>query len=1207
MKKKFQQKIQILCLAAMLLLSFSSFATAQEITGTLNGTVRDSSGAIIPGATVTISDPSKGNVVLRTLATNDEGAFSAPNLQSSVYQITVEAANFKKTVKSDIKLNVGQRRTVDVTLEAGNISETVTVQADAVAVDLTTPTAGTTISGDQVRELSINNRNFVQLITLAPGVSSNLSDQVFVGTTNPDGQANVVSISVNGARSSQNTYTVDGADVTDRGSNLTIQAYPSVDSIGEFKVLTSLFPAESGSSGGGQINLVTRSGTDQFHGSLFEFVRNEEFNANTYFGNKFAPLGVDENNKAIRSPFRYNNYGFTIGGPVFGPNFGEGTPGGFFRRYKKVFFFFSEEQRKDRRFPTLSSSVPDAALRQGIFPIDICLSATVVGTTRTCNNTLPAGVPFTSRAVINPVSQAYLGIYRQLPLPTKPSASAYGLFFPTRNIFGFRQEILKIDTAITRKLSAYYRFENDKIPTTEANGLFSGGSSLPGVSTTVTDSPGRTHTAQATYVVNPRFIVEGIYTRAYGAILSNNVGLLATSNTSVPVNLVYPNERDRIPTLTGTGFNGFTGFGPYNNFSTKNNFGGNATYIFGNHTTKFGGNFSKYRKNENALAGNNEGAFSGFLNTSASAPANQQGSVCAPSQQNSTGNCLSGTPGNLQAYANFLLGTNASFTQAKRDYTADLRQRNFEAYGQDEFRVRKNLTLYYGVRYSFFGSPYDANGILSNFVPELYDPAQAPQVTGAGNRVVGTGNFCNGLIVNSQNFQTAPNGCVPTVSPFGKYVVDAKKRNFAPRVGLAFDPFGNGRTSIRTGYGIYHEQTLVGIFEQNLISNPPYQETTSLSQVALTDQFASNPVATLGAISVRGEATDWKTPYLQHWSLDVQHQFTKNTVVDVGYYGSKGTNLIGIIDVNLLRPGQAANSRCATGSNTFATPGTTLVPCQQQGVPFTSSTGELILDQIRPYRGYRAVNLIKPIFNSNYHSLQVSAQQRLSGASQFNLAYTFSKNLTDAQTDRSSAPQNPYNIRAEYGRAQLDRRHVLTVNYVYVLPIFRNDNGFLGKVFGGWESSGIFNYQTGIPFTAFISGYDPAGLGLLGPSAAGPRPDQTGNPNSGAPHTEQQFFNTSAFQTERPLTGVAPVPGSAGRGTIDGPSTTRFDFSLIKNIRFTESVSLQLRGEAFNVFNTTNFTTFATTSNSTSTLFPFGRVTGTRDPRTFQFGIKFFF
>lgn len=1220
-----KKSLSSIVFAMALSVCLSGLAIGQEISGSIVGTVKDSNGAGVSGATVTVTDPSKADLVVRTVTSADDGTFSVPNVPVSTYNVTVEAANFKKSVSTNLKVDLGQRRAVDVTLEAGNIAEVVTVEADPVSVELTTPTASTIISGDKVRELSINNRNFVQLVTLAPGVSSNLSDQVYVGTTNPEGQANIIAISVNGARQSQNTFTVDGADILDRGSNITIQAYPSVDSIGEFRVLRSLYPAESGRSGGGQINVVTRSGTDEFHGSLFEFVRNEKFNANSFFNNRNRPLGVDENGKAIRPPVRYHNYGFTVGGPIYFLTFGERDPSdSYFGKIPRTYFFFSEEQRSDIRFPSLNSTVPDAALRNGVFPIDICLSGTIPAPTvppspRPCSDILPAGTPFTSQAAINPVSQVYLDIYRQLPLPNSPNPlTPFNLSFPTRNTFKFRQEILKIDTAITSKLSAYYRFQQDKIPTTEANSLFSSGSSLPGVSTTETDSPGRTHTFQAIYVASPNFIIEGRYNRAYGAILSNNIGLMATSRTTVPVNLAYPNQRDRIPTLSGTGFNGFTSFGPYDNFSTKEDIGGNVTSIVGNHTMKFGGLFSKYRKHENALAGSNEGTFSAFLNT-VPGPGTQ-GSVCAPSQQTATGACLTTTALNLQAYANFLLGTNATFTQAKDDYTADFRQRNFELYAQDEFRIRKNLTLYYGVRYSFFGSPWDKNGLLSNFVPELYDPADAPLVTGAGNRVAGTGNFCNGLIVNSQNFQTAPNGCVPTASPFGKFVVKASKTDFAPRVGLAWDPFGNGTTSIRTGYGIYHEQTLVGHFLNNLISNPPYQETTTLNQINLSDSFGTNPVSTLATLTVRGQDTEWKTPYMQHWSFDVQHQLTSKTVIDVGYYGSKGTNLIGIVDINLLRPGFAVTQTCPVGASTTPT-----VPCQLPGVPFTAASTPL--DSIRPFRGYRSINIIKPMFTSNYHSLQVSAEHRFTGDSQVGIAYTWSKNLTNNQTDRSTAPQNPYDIDSEYGRAQLDRRHVFVANYIYELPFYRDQRGFAGKLLGGWQASGIVTYQTGIPFTPTFAGYDPAGLGFLGPSTSGGRPNQYADPYVAGPvaanpdprcqstisqgglaadevHVFGSWFNPCAFQTTAPNAGIPNVAGSAGRGVITGPSLFRVDFTLAKNFRFTESLRLQLRAEVFNIFNKTNFTGFGT---APTTLGTYAIVNGARDPRTMQLGIKFYF
>ena len=296
---KRQIKLQTIISLLALLFSISSVAFGQEITGNLSGTVKDSTGAIVKGATVTITDAQKNNVV-RTVTTNDDGDFSVPNLGVGLYTVNVEATNFKKTIQNDIKIDVGQRRTIEVVLEAGNISETVMVQTDPVAVELATATTSTLVSGQQARELSLNNRNWVQLVALAPGVSNDLSDQVYVGTTNPDGQANTINIAVNGARSSQNTFTVDGADITDRGSNITIQAYPSVDSIGEFRILRSLFPAESGRSGGGQVNVVTRSGTNEFHGSAFEFIRNEAFNANNFLINATAnpPFGRDENGKA---------------------------------------------------------------------------------------------------------------------------------------------------------------------------------------------------------------------------------------------------------------------------------------------------------------------------------------------------------------------------------------------------------------------------------------------------------------------------------------------------------------------------------------------------------------------------------------------------------------------------------------------------------------------------------------------------------------------------------------------------------------------------------------------------------------------------------------------------------------------------------------------------------------------------------------------
>jgi len=1216
-------KYRIGIASLILLMTQILAANAQEITGSFLGAVRDSNGSAIAGAKVTITDAEK-KAVSRVVTTNEDGQFSAPLLQAGVYNIEIEAPGFKKRIESGVKLDLNQRRSLDVVLEVGAVSEVVTVESSAIAVETSTPTVSTLINGDQIRELSLNNRNWVQLVALAPGVSNDLSDQVYVGTTNPDGQANTINISVNGARSSQNTFTVDGADITDRGSNITIQAYPNVDSIGEFKVLRSLYPAESGRSGGGQVNIVTRSGGSKFHGSAFEFLRNEVLNANYFLINGSAnpAFGRDVDGKANRPPFRYNNFGWTFGGPiplppkVFGPLGNDEAK-------KKLHFFFAQEFRRDRRFSSpFTVSVPDANLRNGVFPVPVCINRPALGETSCAGQfILPANTPIPAN-LLSPAAQGYIkGIYNKLSVPNSPTvANPFALITSIPNVADFRQEVLKIDHTFSARWSSYYRFERDSIPTIDANALFSSGSGLPGVSTTKTDSPGKTHTFQTTFIINPQLIFEGRYNYGYGAILSQNVGTLALANTNIPVTLPFANTRDRVPTLTGNGFTGLTSFGPYDNFSYKHNFTGSLTGIFGNHTAKAGAVYSIYRKNENALAGSNEGNFSAFSTTMPAGLTFPQ-NYALPNGTVLTNALTTTVAQNLQRWANFMIGNVQTFTQSHFDYTADMRQKAVEAFGQDEYRARSYLTLYYGVRYSYFPSPNDKNGRLSNFVPSLYNAANAPQVTGAGARIAGTGNYCDGIIVNSQNFQTGPSifNCNPTASPWGEYILDVSKTDFAPRFGVAWDPFHHGKTVVRTGYGVYHEQVLVGTFENNIGANPPYQETVTATNTRLDNPAGAFTVA--GIQSLRAIQSDWHTPYMQHWSLDIQHQLNNSTILTIGYYGSKGTHLIGLTEINDLPAGKALNSTCAPGNNYYGqTPSPTLVQCQPAGYAFrntasatgnpnvvgaTTFTDTLILDQLRPYRGYRSIAMVQPRYSSNYHSLQVFAQRRFYGSSQASLAYTWSKNLTDNPSDRSNSPQNPYDIKSDYQRATLDRRHVFSINYFYELPFFRKQAGLVGKTLGGWQVSSIFTYNTGLPFTATTSNLDYAGLGLILANPAA-RPNLLCDPNKDAPHTAAQWFNTSCFQANpsNTATGLPNTPGTAGRGVINGPATTRFDFTSVKNLRFQEHLRLQLRAEFFNILGHTNFRGF-TSLNVTSTAF--GQIGSVRDPRTMQLAAKIFF
>ncbi|MDX6612897.1 MAG: hypothetical protein QOD75_2083 [Blastocatellia bacterium] len=1196
MKHHLRIALRLLSLTAFLL-SLSVVVSAQEVTGTILGTVRDASGAAVQGATVTLTDADK-KLVVRTMQTNDSGEYSASNLISGFYDVAIEAPNFKKHLESRVKLDVGEHHPVNVSLEAGNISEVVTVDASQVSVEATTPTVSTTINGDQVRELSLNNRNFVSLVTLAPGVSNDLDDLVFTGTNNPETQVvNRTLIAVNGARTTQNTFTVDGADVTDRGSNLTIQAYPSVDSIGEFKLLRSLWSAEAGRSGGGQVNVVTRSGGEKFHGSAFEFIRNEAFNANDFATNRSASAGRDSQGRAKKRPFRYNNYGFTIGGPIYFWNFGEGN-GPIARKLKRTFFFFSEEQRRDTRFPTLTASnsnpgaVPTAAMKAGIFPVDICLSAS---SSTTCTSVLPAGTPIGSVVPLSGVAQQYVSqIWNKIPGPTNPAT--LNLEYPTLNIAKFRQEIIKIDHNFTSNFSAFYRFQNDKIPTIDADGSIGGRSNLPFVNRMVSNSPGKAHTLQATYIASPSVIIEGRYAYGFGAIFTNTIGLISRDVSSISVPLPYTVVRDVVPALTVLGFSPLTGFSNYDNFSWKKNMSGSVAWVHENHTMKFGAIYSKARKNENALSGTNQGSFSAFNNT---IPSITAASVRAATTPNTTVNNL------YQSWANFLQGNNVTFTQTKLDTKVDLRQQNLEWFAQDDWKLRPNLTLNLGVRYSYFGPAWDKNGLLSNFVPSLWNPAQAPQVTGAGNRVAGTGNFCNGLIVNAQNYTTGPAAfnCTPIASPWGKYVYQVSKHDYAPRVGVAWDPFKKGTTVLRMGYGIYHDQFPLSTVEL-LANNPPYQETKTATITTLDNPVpASLSVVASATAPVIGRSiqADFDTPYMQHWSADVQHQFGKKTVVTVGYYGSKGTHLIGFFEENDLRAGQAVASQCASGANTLQTPGVVTAACQTAGTAFTATPA--IIDQIRPYRGYRGLNFLEPRFNSNYHSMQVFAQRRFTGASQFNLAYTWAHNLTDNQTSTvSTAPQDSTNIRAEYGRALMDRRHVLTMNYVYELPWYRSQHNFIGKILGGWQASGIATYQTGLPFTVTSATYDPAGIGFIPVTIAGGRPLLLCDPNQGAARSIDQWFNTACFAPQN-ATGIANVPGNAPRGAVDGPPTKKVDFTMTKILKFSESVKLQLRAETYNVFNHTNFRSLSTARNAAT----FGQVTTFRDPRIMQFGIKLLF
>jgi len=1131
------KKLFWICLLAI---AVAACLAAQDISATIGGTVLDASGGGVANAKVTITNTDR-NQVVRELTTETVGTYSAPLLPIGNYSIKVEAKGFKTETRTGIVLNVNDSLKINIALQVGAITETVEVKTEATAVELGTTANASTIEGTQVRELALSTRNYEQLVAMMPGVTANTTDQLYIGNSSPAGTAATLPYSVNGNRNSANNWTVDGADNVDRGSNLTLMTFPSIDSIAEFKVERSLYTADTGRAGGAQVNVVTKSGTNQYHGDLYEFVRNNAFEANNWINNAQSVL---VNGSVQPPPLRWNDFGGTVGGPV---------PVGH-KDNHKTFFFFSEEARRIHTYTTFNPTLPTQAMIQGTMPVAVCTSYSIA--TATC---LATGTQITS---INPIAAEYIkDIFSKIPLPATNSITATtSEFFPEQNIYNSRQEIVRVDHTFNEKFSLWGKFENDSIPTTEPGGLFTG-ANIPGLATTSTNSPGRAYVVHAIYSIRPTVINDASFNFTQSAIHSTPEGIAAKAN-SPDINPPEPftNTQGVIPSVSDGG-SAIVGYGPYNEFNKNYNIYDAVTWIHGRHTMKFGFSANRYNKTENAAS--DQGSFT-FANT---------------------GNPSGSSASFVQSFANFLLGNVSSFTQPSADITPNLWTWQDEAWAQDDFKVAPRLTLYMGVRWSYFGQPTDKNGELSSFDPALYNPALAPKIDPtSGNIIAGsvTMPYTNGIIIGGKN------------SPWGSKIAPDQYKSFAPRLGLAWDPTGSGKTSVRAGYGIYYDSSLFGTYEQAIFQNPPFVSSVTLSNAPFSNVSSGTPPGTVSTEYIRAMQLPNLVPYVQQWSADVQHQLPMDMVLDVAYSGSKGTHLIGIVDLDQAQPGVAlAAGLHAANSNTI----------------FTTADDPRI-NAARPYLGYNAINAIESAFDSNYHALLVSFKKRFAAAGLIGVSYTFAKNLTDNASDRSNAPQSSYDYHdGEYGPATLDRKQVLNINYVYEIPIFKNNHGPAGLVLGGWELSGILTMYTGSPFTVTTSSVDPAGLGLLGNSASSSRPDMLCDPNANAPHLAPGFtgtgkptwFNTACFA---PVAQGQIRPGNAGRGVVRGPGYGNLDGSLIKNFHFTERTSLQLRGEFFNLTNHANPNGFASTNITSSS---FGEISSYRQARQVQIGAKFTF
>lgn len=1135
-------------------------AKAQDVSGSINGAVRDPSGAVVAGATVTIYNVDRG-FVAREVKASDIGTYTATSLPPGAYSITAQASGFQKTKIDRIVLHVSESLTVNVPLKVGGEAESVEVQADAVSINLEDATSSGLINGTQMRELVLNNRNYEQLLALQPGVAyGGTTDQLYIGGSLPSGTTATVSFSVNGGRNSSINWTIDGADNVDRGSNQTLLAYPSVDAITEFTLLRGTYSAAFGRSASGQVNLLTKSGTNQLHGTAYEFVRNDQFNANSYFNNL---------SKVSRSQLRYNDFGFTVGGPVWIPKVYNG--------HSKTFFFYSNEFRRVITYAPTTTYAPTADERNGIFTIPVCGS--INASTGACNSS--TGV--TTISTIDPTAQAYIkDIYSKVPTPNASSSQdKHTLTYNQRSVYDDSQTIVRVDHSFNQKLSAYYRYIHDTLPTFEPGGLFTGGG-FPGVQASQTHSPGTQQLGHVTLLLSPSTILDLGYAYSSGAIKSTPVGLVAKGNSpDINPTLPYASSLGTIPNLSFTALTGISSAGTYNDYNRNHNPYATLTRTMGHHTVIAGVTYDHYQKTENATT-SNSGTFSFSATT----------------------DNVSTTSGYTyqQAWANFLQGVaTGGYSQASFAVTPNIQTNQFEAFAQDNWKILPTLSVNLGVRYSYFGQPVDKNNMFTNFDPSTWVAANAPTIDTAGYICTSARTSCSGGVTANSTYDSL-NGMIlgaknsyGHTAPWAPHVGVADKGNFAPRVGFALDVFGNGKTALRGGYGIAYDATLFGIYEYNVFYNQPYVSTPNYTVAQL-----SNPASGQIAVSYTPPVVYWQqshfhTPYTEQFSLDVQQMVTPTLMLDVGYFGDLGKHLLGVLDMNELQPGVAA----AAG-------------LQPSGNGWTSSAKELPLNQLRPYKGYNAMNAYKTIFGSNYNSLQVQMQKRFHGKSLVDVNYTWSRSLTDNQTDRSTAPQNTYNIAGEYGRSQLDRHHILSADYVWELPWFKEQKGLVGRILGGWENSGILAMNSGLPFTVTMSGggtlpdgsvaNDAAGLGILGSSPAGLRPNMTSNPNQGTGlKTRTKWFNTAAFTAPTAASGKV---GNEHRGVVNGPGFVRVDMGLFRNFKVKGDTSFQLRAEAFNLFNHTNWATVATTATTTTT---FGTITAARDPRIMQFAGKFTF
>ena len=1148
----------------MLLIGLLSILHAQTTTtGNISGTVRDPQGAAMPDAEVTIQQE---NGTSRMVKTNDDGFYSAPSLPVGRYSVSVGPQGFKKTVNNDVELHLGDNLVVNLALEVGQVTETVNVTTEAAPVETRSGDVSSLISEKQVTELPLNGRNYAQLVLLTPGISpvtqSGAGGAFQTGGTGLDSH---VDMSVNGNQGNTNLWTVDGVNNMDVGSNGTLLVFPSIDSIQEFRVERNSFSAEFGQAQGAVINLVTKGGGNEFHGTGFEFYRGDSLNATDFFLNRAdVPKGK----------LKYNNYGFNFNGPVI---------------KNRAFFFWSEEWRREQRGQAVGGHVPTAAEKSGDFsgaltgplPIDprTCqIDANGARVPGSCQpfpgNRIPA-------AQLSPAGLALLKIYPDANTTDLSGRSWAGA--PVQPV-NTRQDLIRGDINITSKMNVMVRYIHENWTHGVASGNFWGDTPFPTLSSDW-DQPSRSFAIKLTNTLSSTAVNEFQFSRAGNDII---IGTSAQSEALVSDILskfptVFPHDASDTGAgppplfwgpLGGGGYDTLWHQAPWQNkedlFIWKDDF----ALVAGSHDLKFGVLYGYGKKDEpagGAAGGNEPYAISG----------------CG----NKTGNCI----------ADLLVKDLPLVNYAEIDHqeVGLGRWNDFELYGNDTWKFRPRITLTLGMRYSQFPAAHSENNHITNFIPRLYD---------------GT-DFRSALVTADQAEQFGL-----TRSLTKKY-----KGGFQPRVGLAYDVFGDGKTALRMGFGRYlsRSQVIEDILALN--SNPPWATAVDSGWSGENDTLATNPIFrsldTIGpglrnnTVGVSATATfqalqeDYRPPESYQWNLTVSREILKDTVLEASYIGNHGLHIWRRnVPFNDIPPNVACRGTACDGSSDSAR--LQIARAVRAGV----DTATLVADN-RRLRGLGPVEMAESTGNSYYHAMQLWLNRRFTRRLAFQVAYTWGHSISDvALTPYTNSVSDPFNYHADKGDADLDRRHTFVSNAVYVLPSFK-DLGPIGSgILGDWQLNGIFSFFGSTPLEQGAAGGVTTGVNTLGTAASvGQRPNLV----DGVPiylHSSDStlHLNPAAFA----LPGVGQL-GSLGKGAIRGRGTTNVDFSVNKNWRVRERYGIQFRAEFFNLFNHTNFIGYdsglqlqgvQTASNFGQSTNPsFGKINDAARPREIQFGIKFTF